>query len=128
MAWNNEMASAAHSLTFLYWYITWPWGSIQRFGNGTDPIEYSYPSTSFGVPLWDFYAVPPQTGGRFIGGLPIDFWNGYDPVAGAAYIFIFTPVFAYSIGVAQLDPKKWDTSSPWQPKLRRPPPTAHDLP
>src|ERR1035437_9507921 len=120
-AYNTEMAAACGPVLNIY--VDTPGYGLNRVGN--TPCTYGYPSTSFGVPLWD--CTPERIAdwlidGRFMGGIPIDFWNG------RGFVFIFTPPFAESIGVAQLDPTKWDTSNPYVPVLRHPPPTAHDLP
>ncbi len=108
-AWNAEMSAAAITLTNLFWEIDWP--PVQRFGNGNVPARYSYPSTSFGVPLPNQLANPPTTGGSFLGGLPGDFWIGH-------WGFIPVNPFAPVIAVAQLDPLKWDTTDAFAPKLR----------
>ena len=112
-SWNNEMSAAAITLTNLFWYITWPDGSVQRFGNGNIPATYNYPSTSFSVPLPNQLANPPTSGGSFLGGLPENFWIG-----NWGYITSTVPASALLIAVAQLDPKKWDTTDPNNPKLR----------
>jgi hypothetical protein len=117
-AWNDEMAAAAITVADLWWYITWPGGSIQRFGNGTGPANYSYPDTSFHVPLPNELVNPPQTAGTFLGGLDPGFWTGNWGNVGFSL-----PAYATLIGVAQLDPLKWDTTSPEAPKLRNPPPS-----
>lgn len=125
-AYNTAMGSggACGAISNTYgWDLGY--STTHQVRTGTTPRHYSYPSTSFGVPLWD--CTPERiadwlTAGRFMGGIPIDFWNN------GGTVFIFTPIYAEMLGIAQLDPNKWDTSNPYSPVLRHPPPTAHDLP
>jgi hypothetical protein len=113
---NNQKAEDAGNFTSLFKYITWPFpvddGGTQRFGNNNAPKLFTYPGTAFDVPLYDMTVNPPLTGGRYIGGLPPDFWGG------AGTIGPETGVYAQFIGGGQLDPTKWNTSDPANPKLR----------
>lgn len=110
-AWNEEMAGAAGTLTNLYWYIDWP--PLQRFGNGNIPRTYSYPTTDFGVPLPNELTSPVQGAGCFLGGMSPGYWIGHWGTLDGE-----VPAFALVIGVAQLDPSKWDTSDAFNPKLK----------
>ena len=121
---NGEMSGAAITLSPIYEYIHWPdnvdMGVTERIGAGNTPSTYAYPNSSFGVDIYDVRVNPPLTGGRVLGGLPGDFWNA-DGTAGPGVGVIdasLTDSYASSIAVAQLDPTKWDTSTPYEPKLK----------
>lgn len=125
--YNNEMAAAAKTLTNQYGFITWPFpvdnGATQRFLGGTEPATYTYPSSAFAVPLYDLTVYPPLTGGRYIGGLPGDFWPGDVGAPQPGTIGDGEPgPYAELIGVAQLSPAKWNTSDPNHPVLKSPTP------
>lgn len=117
IAFNTAKATDAGDLEPIFTYITWPFptdnGGTQRFLAGVQARNFNYPTTSFDVPLYDFTVTPPLTGGRYIGGLPLDFWgDGTGKIDGSA------SAYAESIGVAQLDPTKWNTNDPNNPQPR----------
>ena len=126
---NNMHAGLAGVYTAKYYYITWPTGvdngGTQRFGGSGIAKIVPYASTSFHVPLWDLTVFPWRTGGRYIGGLPGDFWTPVvthtDPNDGSGVESQPGEMsfYAEALGVTQLDPKKWDTNQPESPKLKK---------
>jgi hypothetical protein len=125
---NSMHAGLAGIYTGHYYFITWPVGvdngGTQRFGGAGEAKIVPYASTSFHVPLWDLTVFPALTGGRYIGGLPGDFWSPVtsftDPNDGSTHDVQEGAMDYYAeiLGVTQLDPKKWDTSKPESPKLK----------
>ena len=116
---NSSRAAVAGVYTPEYEYITWPPGvdngATQRFAGSGEPKTVPYPSSSFHVPLYDLTVNPPLTGGRYIGGLPIQFWAPIDASGDQGPV----EVYAEALGVTQLDPTKWDTSKPESPVLKK---------
>lgn len=116
---NGARAALSGMYTLKYEYITWPpfvdHGGTQRFGGSGEPKTVSFPTTLFHVPLYDITVFPPLTGGRYIGGLPIEFWAPIDASGNQGDI----ENYAMFIGVTQLDPTKWDTSKPQSPVRKK---------
>jgi len=136
-AFNQQMAGCAITLENIWWYIHWPYpvdnGGTQRFLGATRPSVFTYPSTAFHVPLYDEHTTetpgPKETGGRYIGGLPGQFWvigSSDITVINGMALQLYPPgdivglhgAYASYIAVGQLDPNKWDTSDPEKPKLK----------
>jgi hypothetical protein len=109
--WCNDDQAALDGTTRIqyvdYIYYSGP--------NGTTaivrPAYFPYPRTAFHVPL-GFPVSAPNFGidtGTFIGGIPAAYWFS------GGELWIFQPAYATYQNTGQLDPKRWDTSTPANP-------------
>jgi len=126
-SFNNAKAGDCGNYTIKDVYIHWPpttdEGATQRFIEGLEDKRMAYPGTAFSVPIWDMTVNPPLTGGRYIGGIPPDFWSntGSTTIPGApdsVISLLGQGHYASQLSGGQLDPNKWDTSDPTNPKRK----------
>lgn len=125
-SFNGGKAGDCGDYTIKYVYIHWPApvddGATQRFIEGLEDKRMAYPGTSFSVPLWDMRGSTPLTGGRYIGGIPPDFWSNTQNTQTGAPDSVIELLgqghYASQLSGGQLDPTKWDTSDPPNPKRK----------